>query len=76
MSGRILEGTGGYEYLIAPVDGETAGTRGGVDSRLADYGFEDRDGFVGSGGEEVADGKFLARGGRARSKSKKKTNQK
>ncbi len=56
VRGRVLEGSGGYEDLISPVDGETTGARGGVDSSLADDCFEDGDGFVGSVGELVAYG--------------------
>jgi hypothetical protein len=59
MSGGVFEGTGGNKDLITPIDGETAETGGGIDACLTDYGFEDCDGFVGSSGKLMADGKFL-----------------
>ena len=60
MVGRcVLKGCSRDKDLISPKDGEAAVAGAGVDSGLADDGFENGDGFDGSGGEGVADGEFL-----------------
>mmetsp|Transcript_35407 Transcript_35407/g.85417 ORF Transcript_35407/g.85417 Transcript_35407/m.85417 type:complete len:243 (-) Transcript_35407:370-1098(-) len=61
VGGRVDEGRGGDEDLIAPEDGETAGAGGGVNARLADDGLEDGDGFVGAIGQRVAYREFHTR---------------
>jgi hypothetical protein len=60
MGGGVLEWTGGDKDLIAPVYRETSWTRWGVDTSLANHGFEDSNWFLGAGREFVANWEFLS----------------